>query len=586
MEEKVQLSLTSPLKVLGYATRPYRGKILLMFFLIFLGQGLSYSTPYFLKLITDAAMTGARSFEPFLLPFLGLAGVLLFSEASWRVAHWIESRTAVYVFGRVTTSLYHFLLDRPARYFEDRFSGELGRRVEQIGAAIRFFIDSFPWEFSWIFVGTVMTGFLLSLSHPHLILVYCVWLALFLSLSYFLLRWHYREAERVAEAHASLSGATIDVLGNITLVHSFAAHAHEHRHYRGSMETVVAAEHRANKAMLFNKFHQGMSVTLLGISLVGTGILLLLRGEIALGDFVIVATAIPTLSGVIWSAGELVTRAVRSYGEFKNAVLSLGTEADELPERGEDLIVRETDISFEDVSFSYPGRSDGVLRNFTLRVGAGEKIGLVGRSGAGKSTIVKLLLRQYDVGSGAVRIGGKDIRDVSLSSLRNAVSVVPQDTALFHRSLYENILYAKPDAPSAEVFAASRRAHAHEFIEEYPFGYDTRVGERGVKLSGGQRQRIALARAMLKDAPVLILDEATSALDSESEEAVQNGLQELFEGRTVIAIAHRLSTLRAMDRIVVIENGEIVEDGTPTKLLRKKGGIFKGLWEHQKSGFI
>ncbi len=580
------LSLKTPLAVLSYAARPYRSELLLMLALIFLGQGLSYSAPYFLKLITEVATGTPGSFTPFLLPFAGLIAVLFSAEISWRIAHWLENRTSIFVFERVTTSLYHFLLDRSSRYFEDRFSGEIGRRVEQVGTAIHFFVDSFPWEISWILVGAGMTGVLLSLSHQYLVWAYLLWLTYFVCVSYPLLRWHYKEVERVAEAQAELSGTTIDVLGNIGLVQSFAAHGHEHHHYGISMGVVVAAQQRANRAMLFNKFHQGSSVALLGISLVGVGIYLLVRGEIALGDFVIIATALPTLSGVIWTAGDLVTQAIRNYGEFKNAITSLALEADDVPEGDKALVVKSPDVSFEAVSFSYPGREEEVLTDFTLEVKAGEKVGLVGRSGAGKSTIVKLLLRQYDVSAGVVSIDGQDVRTVSLSSLRDSISLVPQDTALFHRSLYENILYARPEASESDVFAASKQAHAHEFIEQYPLGYDTRVGERGVKLSGGQRQRVALARAMLKNAPILILDEATSALDSESEEIVQHSLQELFEGRTVIAIAHRLSTLRAMDRIVVVEDGRIVEDGSPTTLLRKRNGIFKTLWKHQKGGFV
>jgi ABC-type multidrug transport system fused ATPase/permease subunit len=248
------------------------------------------------------------------------------------------------------------------------------------------------------------------------------------------------------------------------------------------------------------------------------------------------------------------------------------------------LIVKRGGITLDNIGFAY--EKEDVLQRMSLIFQSGQRVGLVGKSGAGKSTLVALLLRQYDPQHGEIAIDGQNITDVTLESLRNAISYVPQDTSLFHRSLYENIRYAKPDALEQEVIAAAKAAHAHEFITSLEKGYDTLVGERGVKLSGGQRQRIAIARAFLKNAPILILDEATSSLDSESEMAIQKSLQTLMSGKTVIAIAHRLSTLREMDRIVVLEQGHIVEDGTPVELLRMKRGVFKSLWDHQVSGFI
>jgi ATP-binding cassette subfamily B protein len=310
------------------------------------------------------------------------------------------------------------------------------------------------------------------------------------------------------------------------------------------------------------------------------------RGEITVGDFVIVAAVIPSFAGIIWTIGEIAIKTVRQYGEMKNSLQALDSKVEHIRSGDRDIQVESGAIAFENISFAYPNSTGGVLENFNLIIQPGQKVGLVGRSGAGKSTVVKLLLRSYNPTHGKIFVDGQDVTKNTLRSLRNSISFVPQDTALFNRTLFENILYARPDAHAEEVIGASKKAHAHEFISSYPHKYDTLVGERGVKLSGGQRQRIALARAILKNSSILVLDEATSALDGESEEIIQLALQELFQDRTVLAIAHRLSTLRAMDRIIVLENGKIVEDGNPADLLERESSIFKEMWEHQKKGFI
>jgi ATP-binding cassette subfamily B protein len=371
------------------------------------------------------------------------------------------------------------------------------------------------------------------------------------------------------------------------LVQAFAAQRYETSYYERFMDRTVESEKRERIVTIFNKMHQGLSIALLGLALIPASIFLFLRGGMTVGDFVIVTALLPALTGVIWTFADNVLRSIRTYGGLKNAVLSLRSHVQPVEDGPRQMVLdRSPAITFKNIVFVYPGSKEKVFDGLSLALRGGEKVGLVGRSGVGKSTLVKLLLRNYDPDSGAVLVAGEGIASFTLDSLRRNISFVPQDTSLFHRTLYENILFAQPEASRDQVMTASRRAHAHDFIESYPEKYDTKVGERGVKLSGGQKQRIALARAMLKDAPILVLDEATSALDSESEEIVQKGLQELFQGRTVLAIAHRLSTLRSMDRIIVLEEGAVVEDGSPQDLLVRDKGIFRDMWEHQKSGFI
>jgi ABC-type multidrug transport system fused ATPase/permease subunit len=280
-----------------------------------------------------------------------------------------------------------------------------------------------------------------------------------------------------------------------------------------------------------------------------------------------------------------MTQAVTYHGQVKEGLKEL-LEPHEIVDKpdAKPLVVRRGEIEFKSIDFAYRGKR--VFRgNFDLRVAGGEKVGLVGHSGAGKSTLVALLLRRFDLDAGSITIDGQSIADVSLESLRKSVAFVPQSTSLFHRSIIENIRYGRLDASDEEVAVAAGLAQANSFIRELPHGYHTKVGERGVMLSGGQRQRISVARAVLRGAPILLLDEATSALDSISEAAIQSALTELMRDKTVIAIAHRLSTLRAMDRLVVIDNGEVVEDGTHDELI-ERNGVYANLWNSQVSGFI
>ncbi|MDP2630543.1 MAG: ABC transporter ATP-binding protein [Candidatus Uhrbacteria bacterium] len=581
--------LQSPWKAFWFALENQKGKLFVMYLCMIIGNAGAYSIPYFLKLIVDrisAPGPAPQSFNDFLAPILLIFVVVIGQELFYRSGHVLESIIAVKAFDRITSSLYQTLLKRPAAYFEETFAGELSWRITQVGSATKFFIDSFPWEIGWPVVASIVTIFLLRIANIWLVVVFVVWLLLFLLLSYFFLRLHYRATKMVAKTYADLNGSIVDTLTNMPVVHAFGAQNAEYGHYRIFMDPALKAERMERRILIINKFHQGMSFVLLSISLTLTSIFLFIKGDLTVGNFIIVAATIPSFAGIIWNFGDIVIRSIRSYGEFKNALDSLNTTILSIQDGDQKLVLRQAPIIFNHVSFGYPGAPEKVFDNLNLEIMSGQKVGLVGRSGAGKSTLIKLLLRSYDSTTGSIRIGAQDITEVTIDSLRDAISFVPQDTTLFHRTLYENIIYAKPSASKAEVIDASKRAHAHDFIVSYPEGYDIMVGERGVKLSGGQRQRIAIARAMLKNSPLLILDEATSALDSESEEIVQKGLQELFQGRTTIAIAHRLSTLRSMDRIIVMDQGRIIEDGSPKELLAKKNGEFKRIWEHQKNGFV
>lgn len=596
--------LKSPWKTLGYAIRPRRGRFFIMLVTIVLGNVCSFSMPYFLKLIVDtvtshaaaggvggagvaSASAGAITFADLSMPFTFFIVVLVCQEIFFRTGHIIEVYMTPDIFRHITTSLYDGLIKRPTSYFENKFSGDLGRRVEQVGQSVLFFTESLPWEIGWIGLSAVVSAVILGFTNIYLFLTFIGWLAFFVITSIPLLIWNSRTSEKVATAHAKLSGNIVDTLSNIPLVQSFGGVAFEQSQNDMVLSGVVYAERKARWAGAINKLQCGVSLILLAGSLTYVSIFLFTKGEFTVGDFVVVAAIIPSFISVIWNFGDIVIQTTKRYGELADAVAHLREKQEQLMGGDVDEVAHEAfPIEFKDLRFQYPATSAPVFEKFSMHIRQGERVGVVGASGAGKSTLVKLLLRQHEFEAGSVRIGGIPIQDFSLEAFHKLISYVPQDTSLFHRSLFDNIKYAKIHASDGEIFEASKKANADEFIRTFPEGYETKVGERGVKLSGGQRQRIALARAILKNAPILILDEATSSLDSESESFIQGALSKLFKDRTVIAIAHRLSTLKAMDRIVVLEGGIVVEDGNPQELLKKEGSIFKKMWEHQKDGFI
>jgi ATP-binding cassette subfamily B protein len=580
--------LRSPMSTFWYAIYPYRYRYSVMLVLIIIGNIFSYSLPYIFKLITDRIVNfpGQISMADLMPIFIWIPIVLIMQEVCFRLGHILETYITPEAFKHLTTSLYNGLIKRPTSYFENKFSGDLGRRIEQIGSSIVSVIES-PWEFGWMIMSILASAVILGYTNILVLATFLVWTVFFLATSIPILVLHKRASEKVAESHASLSGSIIDTISNIPLVQSFGGVTHEQSQNERMTYHVVKTERKMRWLSVLDKFQCGLSITLLGTALTYVCIYLFTKGEFTVGDFVLVTAVIPSVVSTVWSSGGIIAQQSRNYGQLTDAVAALREKQEQLI--GGDILEVSTpnySVEFKNLYFQYPDTSAPVFENLSLSIKQGQRVGIVGSSGAGKSTLMKLLLRQHEFGKGAVTIGDISVRDFDLNAFHKLVSYVPQDTSLFHRTLFENIKYAKMDASDEEVYTASRKANAEDFIKSFPSGYGTMVGERGVKLSGGQRQRIALARAILKNAPILVLDEATSSLDTESESSIQDALSKLFTNRTVIAIAHRLSTLRAMDRIVVIENGEVVEDGAPQDLLQKEGSVFKKMWDHQKDGFI
>ena len=475
-------------------------------------------------------------------------------------------------------------------FFQNDFAGRIASRVMETGPAVRQSAVAGVTAVWGILVYGASAMALLGSVDPLLMLPIGMWFLTYaVMLRIFVPRVRER-SRRNSEARSLVVGRIVDSYTNIVTLKLFARLSHEDAYVRDAVDAQTLTFRRQLRMLssLFLSLHALNALML--ISTIGLAVRLWLRGRIDVG---VVAMAIPLAWQIASAAGwvaQQVTDIFEHVGTIQEGMMTIArpiTLTDQ-PD-ATDLRVTRGAIRFDHLAFGY-GRAEPLIGDLTLDIGAGEKIGLVGRSGAGKTTLVNLLLRFHDLEGGRILIDGQDISTVSQESLRGSISVVTQDTSLLHRSISENIAYGRPEAPQAEIVAAAKRAHAHAFIldlEDWQGrrGYAAQVGERGVKLSGGQRQRIAISRVILKDAPILILDEATSALDSEVEAAIQESLTDLMEGKTVIAIAHRLSTLARMDRIVVMDHGRIIETGSHAGLLAL-GGVYAGLWRHQSGGFI
>ncbi|MCI5066025.1 ABC transporter ATP-binding protein/permease [bacterium] len=515
----------------------------------------------------------------FLLVFVYLVGEVFWRTSGFTAQRWMtESVVAVY------DRLFRYLTGHSARYFEDRFAGALTNKISNAANGVLGLLQITTWQFLVLGFGLLGDAFLLYSAAPLFLLILGLWFFVFFFVDLFLVFRLRKLSFQHAEASSSLRGKMVDSATNIATVHQQAREPFEHR-YVGKY--IVAAQQAHRKSWYTFEWilvANGVMLFLLILLMCSVSISLFDRGEISLGAVVMVITIILHLERSLFFLGEQMSRAMQHYGEIDEGLEELLRPHEIVTSStAPSLRVSNGKIMVSRVSFSYPEQP--VFTDINLEIRAGEKVGLVGSSGAGKSTFVNLLLRQYDLNEGSITIDEQDISTVNLASLRSQIALVPQSTTLFHRTIEENIRYGRLNASREEVEEASQLAQADSFIRELPEGYETYVGERGVKLSGGQRQRISIARAILKDAPILILDEATSALDSESEHAIQTGLEKLMEGRTVIAIAHRLSTLLHMDRILVMEKGKIVEDGTHHELLQHNGRYAK-LWSQQVGGFI
>jgi ATP-binding cassette, subfamily B, bacterial len=501
----------------------------------------------------------------------------------WRLAGWIATRAFVELGGDLRLDLFEHLSGHAPSYFADRFPGALGGRIGTAAAAALTIENSLAWTTIPPAAAVVSSIAVLGLVNWHLMATLAV-VAVVLGLAVRHLAARSRPLhDRYAARAAGVSGDLMDVIGNIGLVRAFGAARRERERLAGIIGNEMSAQSASLRSLERLRLFHAISVFIVTAGVLTWSVVLWRAQRITTGDVVLATTLGFTVLHASRDFAMAMVDLLQQLAKLGEAIQVLGLPH-EMPDaaNARPLISLGGSISFLNVCFSYP-HSERVLRDFTLHIAAGQRVGLVGRSGAGKSTILALLQRLYDPERGCVVIDEQDIAKVTQESLHRAIAVVHQDISLFHRPLIDNLRYGVPDASDAEVQRAAAAAHCIEFIARLPQGFDTIVGERGAKLSGGQRQRIAIARAFIYHAPIILLDEATSALDTESERLVQDALIRLVKGRTVIAIAHRLSSLSSYDRIVVLKRGRIVVDGAPRDLLRRPNSTFSQLYESQLS---
>jgi len=578
---------TIPNKPLGFvffAAKQYALLGILALLAVTIAQLASVLSPFVLKQIIDLAGTEGVGSESILLWILLFPALMLTWFGFYRVSGFIGmewlTRTEAFTY----KLLFDYLTQHSHTYFSNRFAGSITNKIHHASEGTFRLLDGTLWGHYGAVLSITTSSVLMFMTNFWVGMVYIVLICVLLPVNYYLVKYRRPFVVEYSAQKTILRGKAVDVVTNVGAVRQFSRRAAE---YVSISETITNLRRADIKqwrlsefGLLFNSLIVVTAVTIILIIMYN----LWLVDTVSTGDFVLVLSLITGIAGTLIFIGQAMNQFIRVYGEVEEGLEEILLPHEIIDREGaKDLVVREGKITWHNMSFKYDDRS--VFTDFNLTIRPGERIGLVGSSGAGKTTFVSLLLRQHELGGGTITIDDQDIAGVTQDSLREHIAVVPQEPMLFHRTIRENIVYGKPNATDEEVIAVAQKAYAHDFIKTLPLGYDTLVGERGVKLSGGQKQRIAIARAMLKNAPILVLDEATSALDSESEVAIQKALHELMEGKTVIAIAHRLSTLREMDRILVLEQGQIIENGSHTELIDNRG-LYARLWKHQAGGFL
>jgi len=562
----------------GYSHRPFAfilryvrqrpGTHLVILGCVLLAVACSVGTQYGVKYLVDG-LSGGRS-GPVWIGFVFLVSLIAADNLLWRVASWVASFTFPGVTADLRRDMFRHLTGHAPSYFSDRLPGMLSSRITATSNAVFTIENMFVWNVLPPFVATFLAIALIASVSVNMALALSVAAALLMALVFKLAADGKPLHDEFADKAATVDGEMVDVINNMPLVRAFCGLGYEHARFENTVNLEVNARGRSLRYLERLRLLHAVITVILTVALLAWAIQLWQRGGASTGDVVLICTLGLSILHATRDLAVALVDVTQHVARLSEAVATLLVphELSDHPE-AEPLVRAGAAISFNNVTFQYPGGSK-VFDRFTLRLNAGERVGLVGASGGGKSTLFVLLQRFYDVQNGSITIDGQDISRVTQHSLRDAISVVPQDISLFQRSIRDNIRYGRPDATDQEVLRAAIAARC-DFVETLPEGLDTMVGDRGVKLSGGQRQRLAIARAFLKDAPILLLDEATAALDSESEEAIREALARLMHGRTVIAIAHRLATLRNFDRVVLLQGGRIIEEGPPDRLMQGQG---------------
>ena len=577
-------------KFLWSAIKPYKWWYLLMIQAPIIGSFYKVANSYAIKLVVDAFTASAvPEYSNLIYPITLFVGAILVMEAGWRASHFAWMKSQPFVRANITAKAYDYIQNHSYNFFQNTHSGSIVSKIKGIEAGYNNLWFGIHHRLTNPLLEILVTIIALAFINLQLFIFMSLWCCVFFPIMMAMSLKVSTLAKATTDSHHEAMGFIADNITNIFSLFSFASRGRELKKIDEFLK-----EDRAKKDYAWIRYE--LKMAFVGIAFYATMLVSLfifmihLRriGVITIGDFVFVMTVTFFVVDNIWKLTSEIGDFLGKMGDLKSSfsVLQIPQEIIDKPNVSE-LKVDKGEIIFKDISFGYEEGKLHTLKNLNLHIKAGEKIGLVGSSGAGKSTLVSLLLKNFQTTSGDILIDNQSIYDVTSDSLRAQIALIPQDTLLFHRSIGQNIGYSKDNASQEEIENAAKKAHIHEFITTLPDGYNTLVGERGIKLSGGQRQRVAIARAILKDAPILILDEATSSLDSHTENYIQDSLNLLIDNKlkTVIAVAHRLSTLKHMDRIIVLDKGHIIEDGTHEELL-KNNGYYQSMWGMQAGGFL
>ena len=591
MQKTPHINTGRILRVYWEHVRRYKGRALFILLLVSLANVFDVIVPLFYKrffdlLAGDLVIEGASTTSLLIGTLILIAAFHVVIWLGWRVSNLVTQVFQPHVMVDLERTALSNLHEHSYRFFSNNFAGSLVRKVARLSRSFEEIADQVQYHFVPLTI--ILIGNLLVLWSRSALLavILLAWSVLFMLINVFYARWKLKYDFERAMVDSESTGVLADSITNAVTVKLFTGKGFESGLFHevtDRLRRVTTFTWRLNE--ILEALQSGLMYAIEFI-IMFVAIKLWQQGILTIGDFALIQGYLIGIFMKIWDFGRAVRKVFSSLADADEMVEILDLPHEVKDARGaKELQVQTGRIEFQNVYFSF-NQTRRVLRDMNLVINPGEKVALVGPSGAGKSTVTKLLFRFYDLERGKILIGNQNIAKVTQESLRANIALVPQEPILFHRSIIDNIRYGRRDATDEEVIEAAKKAHAHEFIEGLQDGYKTFVGERGVKLSGGERQRVAIARAILKNAPILVLDEATSSLDSESEALIQEALEELMRGKTTIVIAHRLSTIMKMDRILVIDNGQVVDSGTHKQLLKKKENIYKKLWEIQAGGFI
>ena len=596
IKEKSQKSIVYPkiglkdvLRAFWQGIKPQKRWLFLLLFLIVLSNIVAVIIPLFYQQFFDVLTAdGDKSIiaKNLLMIVIYIGALNGLSWIFYRIATLANNTYQTAVIANLKQQSYDYLMRHSYSFFSNSFTGSLVQRVSRFAKAFERLSDRLTWDLLPLLVRVIAILIVVLFINKWIALVLLVWAVIFLMFNVVFSKWKLKYDIKVAEIDSKATGYLADTIANQNAIQLFNSFKDESQGYKNVTDAQAKSTRFAWNLDAIIEAGQSFLSFAIEFILFFFAIKYWQQGLITVGVFVLFQAYLLNLIHQLWGFTRMVRDVYQGYADSKEMVeiLLLPHEIKDKP-LAKELLVSKGEIEFENISFNF-NETRRVLENINLKIKSGEKVALIGPSGAGKTTFVKLLLRLYSPVSGRIIIDGTDISDITQGSLRNNIAMVPQDTILFHRTLAENIGYGKADVTEEEIKTAAKLAHCDDFIKDLPFGFKTYVGERGIKLSGGERQRVAIARAILKNAPILILDEATSSLDSRSEGLIQDALNVLMRDRTTIVIAHRLSTIKKMDRIVVIDNGKIIEQGSHNELLRKKDSLYKKLWTFQAGGFL